>query len=314
MYYHRNAKTNVNQREAMQGEIKAARELSEKYEVSHVTCNKWKNSDHTEDKSCAPHTIHYAVPKEFWKIVGQVRKKTKMPLDDLFLALQPYVPNLTRTNCYRILTYLKLNKLTSKQKKESKQFKKYKPGFLHMDVFYLPKINGKRYYCFLAVDRSTRIVFLEIYERKGKEEAADFLFKCLGFFPFRIYTILTDNGREFTMKGGKPYGKTVRREHLFELACQIFGIEHRKTKPAHPWTNGMAERMVGTTKDHTCKLNRYFSGEEAKADIKQFQIAHNFNRRLKQLNFRTPYQVTMEWYVKEPNMFIFNPNELLTRW
>lgn len=314
MYYHGNAKTNVNQREAMQKEIRSARELARKYEVSPVTCNKWKKAKGTEDRSCAPHTVHYAVPPEFWKIIGQVRKKTHMALDDLFLALSPYIPNLTRTNCYRVLTYLKLNQLTDQQKKKYREFKKYPPGFLHMDVFYLPKINGKRYYCFLAVDRSTRMVFLELYERKSKEEAADFLIKCLNFFPFRVYTILTDNGREFTMKGGKPYGKTVRREHLFELACRIFGIEHRRTKPARPRTNGMAERMVGTTKDHTSKINRYFSGEEAKADIKQFQIAHNFNRRLKQLNFKTPYQVAMDWYVKEPNMFIFNPNELLTRW
>jgi transposase-like protein len=313
MHYHRNAKTNVNQRAIIKKSLESARKLSRKYEVSHVTCNKWKKAEFAEDKRSTPHTIHYAVPKEFWKIIKRVRQKALMPLDDLFLAMQPYIPNLNRTNCYRVLTYLKLNKLSEKEKRKSRKFKMYKPGYLHIDVFYLPKINKKRYYCFLAIDRATRMVFLELYERKGKEESADFLFKCLSFFPFRIYTILTDNGREFTMRGAKPFGKEIKNEHLFELACKIFGIEHRKTKVRHPWTNGMAEKMVDITKDHTTRINHYKNSDEALADIKRFQIVHNFQRRLKALNFKSPYEVTMEWFIKEPNMFIFNPNELLTR-
>jgi transposase-like protein len=209
---------------------------------------------------------------------------------------------------------LKLNKLTEKEKQKSKKFKLYKPGYLHVDVFYLPKINKKRYYCFLAIDRATRMVFLKIYERKGKEEAADFLINCLNHFPFRVYCILTDNGREFTMQGAKPYGKNPKSEHLFELSCRMFGIDHRKTKPKHPWTNGMAERMVRTTKEYTTKITRYNTIEEAIADMERFRFAHNFHRRLKVLNCKTPYEVTMEWFLKEPEIFIFNPNELLTRW
>lgn len=313
MHYHRNAKTNVNQRAVMQESLESARKLAKKYEVSHVTCNKWKKSEQVGDKKSTPHTIHYAVPKEFWKIIKQVRKKAMMPLDDLFLALEPYIPNLNRTNCYRILTYLQLNKLSNQEKRKARKFKMYKPGYLHIDVFYLPKINKKRYYCFLAVDRSTRMVFLEIYEHKGKEEAADFFVKCLGYFPFRIYTILTDNGREFTLRNAKPFGGKPRDKHLFELACEIFGVEHRKTKVKHPWTNGMAERMVRTTKEHTTQITTYKNPEEALADIKRFQILHNFQRRLKALNFKSPYEVTMEWFIKDPTMFIFNPNELLTR-
>lgn len=313
MHYHRNAKTNVNQRAAIQESIQSARELAKKYEVSHVTCNKWKHADQVADKPSTPHTIHYAVPKEFWKIIKKVRQKALMPLDDLFLALQPYIPNLNRTNCYRILTYLKLNKLSDKEKRTSRKFKMYKPGYVHIDVFYLPKINKKRYYCFLAIDRATRMVLLGLYEHKGKEESADFLIKCLSYFPFRIYTILTDNGREFTLQGAKPFGHKPTSQHLFDLACAVFGIEHRQTKVRHPWTNGMAEKMVDVTKDHTTRINRYRHAHEALADIKRFQIVHNFQRRLKALNFKSPYEVTMEWFIKEPNIFIYNPNELLTR-
>jgi len=34
-------------------------------------------------------------------------------------------------------------------------------------------------------------------------------------------------------------GPTVRRQtHMFDLLCRAHGIEHRLTKPNHPWTNG----------------------------------------------------------------------------
>jgi transposase-like protein len=311
MHYHRNAKTNVNQRAEIKRSVKSARHLAKQYLVSNVTCSKWKKADHLEDKSHKPETIHYAVPKEFWPLIKQVRLKFKLPLDDLFSALADYVPGLKRTNCYRILLHYHLNQLSEKEKRELKKFAKYPPGFLHIDCFYLPKINGKRHYVYLAIDRATRLVFLRVYERKGKVEAADFLVQALTFYPYRIHTILTDNGREFVMKGQQSFGRKSTKGVYFEILCELAGISHRKTKAYHPWTNGMAERMVRTVKDYTIKLEHYETLESMIISIYHFQDIHNFQRRLKSLNFKTPYQVTMEWFIKEPNLFLKNPNELL---
>ena len=36
------------------------------------------------------------------------------------------------------------------------------------------------------------------------------------------------------------------RGHPFDRACRRHGIEHRLTKPNHPWTNGQVERMNRT--------------------------------------------------------------------
>lgn len=312
MHYHRNAKTNVNQREAIKESQESARELAKAYKVSHVTCAKWKKTKHVEDKSHKPETIHYTVPQEFWRIIKKARENTKLPLDDLLFQLVNYVPNLKRGNLYRILLHYKLNRLTEKEKKEFKKFKKYPPGYLHIGCFYLPKINGKRQYCYLAVDRATRMIFLRVYPRKNKEAAADFLVQALGFYPFRINIILTDNGREFTNLNQKAFGRVGKSLVPFELICELAGIDYRRTKCKHPWTNGMAERMVRTVKDHTTKLEKYETPEEAAISVMQFQDIHNFKSRLKALNFKSPYQVTMEWFLKDPKLFIKNPNELLT--
>jgi len=45
-----------------------------------------------------------------------------------------------------------------KEREKAKQFKAYEPGYLHIDVTYLPKINGKRQYLFVAIDRVTRAI------------------------------------------------------------------------------------------------------------------------------------------------------------
>ena len=44
-------------------------------------------------------------------------------------------------------------------------------------------------------------------------------------------------------------GRTARyRLHRFDRACLKHRIEHRFTKPNHPWTNGQVERMNRTLK------------------------------------------------------------------
>jgi transposase-like protein len=312
MQYHRNAKTNIEQRKAIKESALSSRKLSGRYFASHVTIAKWKKVGHLEDKSSRPDIIHYAVPQEYWDLVKKVREKAKLPIDDLLLQLSEYVPSLKRGNLYRILRYYQLNRLSEAEKREIKKFKQYPPGYLHIDCFYLPKFNGKRMYCYLAIDRATRLIFLRIYPRKNKEAAADFLVQVLGFYPFRVHTILTDNGKEFTNIGQKGYGRIGKNPVLFEIICELAGIDYRKTKARHPWTNGMAERAVRTVKENTLKLETYESLESAIIGILHYQDIHNFRYRMKVLNYKTPYQITMEWFVKEPKLFIKHPNELLT--
>ena len=41
------------------------------------------------------------------------------------------------------------------------------------------------------------------------------------------------------------------RKMRFDLICEANDIEHRLTKPNHPWTNGQVERMNRALKDAT---------------------------------------------------------------
>ena len=57
-----------------------------------------------------------------------------------------------------------------------KTFKDYEPGFLHMDIKYLPRMpdEKQRRYLFVAIDRATRWVFMHIYADQSEQSSVDF--------------------------------------------------------------------------------------------------------------------------------------------
>src|SRR3984885_12928415 len=78
--------------------------------------------------------------------------------------------------------------------------------------------------------------------------------------PYRVEIVLTDNGIQFADLPKNRSGPTARlRRHPFDRVCREHGIEHRLTKPNHPWTNGQVERMNRTIKDATVKRYHYES-------------------------------------------------------
>lgn len=85
-------------------------------------------------------------------------------------------------------------------------------------------------------------------------EAIAFLDRLVATVPYPIRTVLTDNGIQFADLPKNRNGPTARfRGHPFDRACRRHCIEHRLTKPNHPWTNGQVERMNRTIKDATVR-------------------------------------------------------------
>jgi hypothetical protein len=61
--------------------------------------------------------------------------------------------------------------MNDNSEKQLKTFKDYEPGFIHADIKYLPKMPDEESekYLFVAVDRATRWIYMEIHDSKTAE-------------------------------------------------------------------------------------------------------------------------------------------------
>ena len=113
-----------------------------------------------------------------------------------------------------------------------------------------------RLYMLVAIDRTSKFAFAELRERVTERIAGDFLRRVIDAVPYKIHTVLTDNGTHFKDPQGDGWtaaevkqllaDKTFFRCHAFVLACAQNSIDHRLTKPNHPWNNGQVECMNRT--------------------------------------------------------------------
>lgn len=309
--YHSNAKTNSHLRQIIQQSSLTNVELSNQFGISEKTVSKWRNRDFLVDKSSRPLTITYALNEIEKEVIRVLRTLTWIALEDLVDIVSENIPNATRSNVYRTLLAFDINTVPKEKKEQAKAFKEYDPGYLHIDVTYLPKLEGDKHYLFVAIDRATRLMYFKVYENKTCANAVSFLEECKAYFPFYISHVLTDNGAEFTDKftcgKNKPSGN-----HGFDKACASDEVDHRLTAPYTPKTNGMVERVNGTIKEATIKAQIYSSHIELEADLNKFLVFYNLNRRhsslKKELKVRTPFEALQYWYRIKPEIFKISPD------
>jgi transposase InsO family protein len=83
---------------------------------------------------------------------------------------------------------------------------------------------------------------------------------------------------------------------------------NKLTKFRHPWTNGLVERMNRTIKEDTVKVYFYSHFSELKKHLLLWLQAYNFQKKLKSLNFLTPYEKIKKLYEIDGDNFNENPN------
>src|SRR4051812_11598758 len=238
---HPNARTTPAVRAEIARSAEPTGELARRYGVSTETVRKWRKRGPGDclDRSARPHELPWKASEEERAVVCALRRATGFPLDDLTFVVRHFLPHLGRDNVYRILKAAGLSRRPALARPETpaSKFKEYELGFVHLDVKHLPKLRTadgecRKRYLFVAIDRRSRSVHLAVKDDETEASAKAFLEEAIGAFPFRVTRLLTDRGSCFTADG-------------FEKLCRELGIEHRKTKPYTPRTNGMVERFNG---------------------------------------------------------------------
>ena len=318
--HHGSATTTAAIRRAIQHSQASLRQLAKRYGINPKTVAKWKKRHSTADRKTGPSEPKSTVLSiEDEAVIVAFRRHTLLPLDDCLYALQPTIPHLTRSSLHRCLQRHGISRLpeTDGDKPLRSKFKRYPIGFFHIDIAEVRTAQGKLY-LLVAIDRTSKFAFAELHEKATRRVAGNFLRALAAAVPYNIHTVLTDNGTHFTEPSGNAWTpteiKAMRAEkvffrcHSFEAACADLDIEHRLTKPRHPWTNGQVERMNRTIKDATVKRFYYESHDQLRQHLADFVSAYNFARRLKTLRGLTPYEAICKAWTDEPSRFIQNPH------
>jgi transposase InsO family protein len=306
-------------RRAIQNSQESLRALSRRYGINPKTVAKWKKRGSVVDQKTGPkEPKSTSLSVEDEAIIVAFRKHTLLPLDDCLYALQATIPHLTRSSLHRCLQRHGISRLPEVEdgKGTKRKFKSYPIGYFHIDIAEVRTAQGKLY-LFVAIDRTSKFAFTELHEKATRRVAADFLRNLIEAVPYKAHTVLTDNGTHFTDPAGESWTvpeiktKIERNEPFrapaFDVACARNDIDHRLTKPKHPWTNGQVERMNRTIKEATVKRFYYETHDELRGHLDNFVTAYNFARRLKTLKGLTPYEFICKAWTKEPERFTLNP-------
>ena len=150
-------------------------------------------------------------------IVVAFRKHTLLPLDDCLYAIR--LPSDTLP-VHRFTAAISATRSAGcrKSKATSLPKKLSKSTLSAISTSILPgsELTKGNLYLFVAVDRTSKFAFAQLHDKAGKLVAAQFLRDLIDAVPYKIHTVLTDNGIQFVNR--KRDSNAL--EHIFGRTCR----------------------------------------------------------------------------------------------
>lgn len=148
--------------------------------------------------------------------------------------------------------------------------------------------DEKHLYQWTAIDECTRMRFVYGFEEHTPENSVRFLAMVIKAFPFKIKTIQTDNGTEFTYK-------FISDDKVcpFDKALMKLGIKHKLIPPRTPWHNGKVERSHRNDQRYFYDWETFKSLEELNEKLAKHLIWSN-NKTMRTLGRKSPVQLLKE--------------------
>jgi transposase InsO family protein len=213
---------------------------------------RWRAGDHELwDRSSAPRRVPRRTAPRLERLIEELRR-TQMTSPKIAATLRMAVSTVGA-----VLARLGLNRLSRLGPPEPpNRYVRRRPGELvHLDIKKLGRFvrpghrvtgrgakgwAGQRGYGWefvhVAVDDHSRVAYVEILDDERADTAIGFLERAVDWFADHAVTV-----REVMSDNGSCY---IARD--FAAACTQLQINHIRTRPRRPQTNGKAERFIQT--------------------------------------------------------------------
>ena len=120
-------------------------------------------------------------------------------------------------------------------------------------------------YVHVAIDDASRLAYAEIMANERKESAVAFTQRAIDWFArhgVQTQRVMTDNGSAY-------------KSFAFRDALAERGVQHKRTRPYTPRTNGKAERFIQTSIREWAYAKPFYSSAEREAEMHPW--LHDYN-------------------------------------
>lgn len=250
-----------------------------------------------EERSRRPGSHPKKTPMEIVNKIISLRKQTNYGPDRLQYHLeQLHTIHVPRSTIGHILKRENLipPKRLKHRKKHQKRYQLPNPGdSVQMDVKYVPyRIKAQQHYQYTAIDDCTRWRFAKIYYDRSVSNTEDFFKELIKTAPFKIKSIQSDNGIEFTyqfVSDPKCIDKPPK-EHPLDILCNKHSIHHKLIPLGQCEINGKVERSHRIDEEEFYRLITYSSLNELQLAFNQWISYYNHKRPHAGINKMTPIQ------------------------
>jgi transposase InsO family protein len=278
-------------------------QTAERFQVDAKTVRKWRDRFLAEgaaglrDRSCRPHRSPNQTPAEIRDRIVELRRQRRWGADHI-----AHETGLAASTVQAVLRAAGLSRLDVGDRATAEPPRRYqrdRPGELvHVDVKKLGgipdgggwKIHGRggdghgghagAGYRFLhtALDDRTRLAYSEILDDEQGATAAEFWHRAHDWFSvhgINVERALTDNGACY-------------RSRAWAGALAANRVEHTRTRPYRPQTNGKVERFHRILLEEWAYIRAWTSEAQRHAAYRGFMHFYNHHRSHGALNWATP--------------------------
>lgn len=286
-----------------------------KFEECKRTIYRWREKyngtlESLADKSRRPHHHPNEHTAEEIKMIKNYKSNNKETgLVVLWVKLRRAGYKRTIQGLFHVMQRIGIYEKTPSKRKENQPTEwvsgEYPGEKIQVDVKYVPREcmtkelqeKKEKYYQYTAIDEFTRIRYTWFTNEHSTYMSSEFVKRMIKYFPFKIETIQTDNGFEFTNRLSWQVF-IQNKQTMFERTLEENEIKYKVIKPHTPKQNGKVERSHRKDQERFYYGKIFWNLEDLRNRGKYWRQEYN-NFPMRPLGWLSPLEFYNKWKSQE---------------